>query len=138
MSDVLDNSCELTNEWKEGFIKYKRYPNFPKLQDISNLIGNKVNSTQCGVVIRNGYTASYDTSVEVVEVAAFIGYITESEKINLYERMSKRLLNNKWKKPPSENVRRKILKVAANQSIEKILDEAFRKVFGEASWQRSD
>jgi hypothetical protein len=131
MSDVLDNSCELTNEWKKGFTKYKRYPNYPTLQDISNLIGNKVNSSQCGVVIRNGYAASYNTSVEVIEVATFIGYISESEKVNLYETMNKKLSKNKWKKPPSDNVRRKILKVTAKQDMEKILDEAFRKVFGE-------
>ena len=130
MSNVLDNFCDLSSEWKREFIKYKRYPNYPKLQDVSNLIGNKVNSSQCGVVIRNGYAASYDTSVEVIEVATFIGYISESEKVNLYEKMRKKLSNNKWKKPPSDNVRRKILKVTAKQDMEKILDEAFRKVFG--------
>ena len=74
MIKILDNSGNLTNEWKDKFRTYKRTVNYPTLQDISNLLDHKVGPSQCQKAVRNGYGVADKTRREVVAVAKFIGY----------------------------------------------------------------
>ena len=79
MLKVLDNSGNLTNEWKKKFRVYERNVNYPTLQDISNLLDHKVGSSQCQKAVRNGYGVADQTRREVIAVAKFIGYIPASQ-----------------------------------------------------------
>ena len=107
---VLNEDGELTKEWKETFKTYKRCSNYPTLQDVSNLIDHKVQSSQCGVILRGSYSAGYDISVEVIEVANFIGQIPDVWKKILYIRLGKKLAkNSRQTQKPSLKTFRKIL-----------------------------
>ena len=114
---ILNEECNLTKDWKEWFKEYKRTSNYPSLQDISNLINYKVGSSQCGVVLRGSYSASYDTSVEVIEVASFIGYINDNHKQILYERLCKKLHKGSHKRKPSLKIQQKIKRVKCDVKL---------------------
>ena len=75
MTQVLDASGNLTDEWRMKFYAYERNVNFPTLQDISNLLDHKVGPSQCQKAVRNGYGVDDQTRREVIAVAKFIGYI---------------------------------------------------------------
>ena len=111
--NVLTKDMRLSPEWCDFFIrKWRRSTNSPTLQCISNLCGNMVGSSQCGVVLRRGYTASFDTSITVIEIALAIGYIKSHERKFLYNAMKHRLLKNSHKIKPSDEVRNRIMKMA--------------------------
>ena len=113
MADVkiLDKEYNLTEDWKELFPEYKRYPNYPKLNDISELIDGKVNPSQCGVALRCG-SASLDTAIVVSEVAYYIGYISADWKKTIYRRLKKKHLKNKTIKLSNQSLYNKIIREA--------------------------
>ena len=115
MADVkiLDKEYNLTEDWKELFPEYKRYPNYPKLNDISELIDGKVNPSQCGVALRCG-SASLDTAIVVSEVAYYIGYISADWKKTIYRRLKKKHLKNKTIKLSNQSLYNKIIREADN------------------------
>ena len=75
VTQVLDASGNLTDEWKEKFCAYERTVNYPTLQDISNLLDHRIGPSQCQKAVRNGYGVTNQTRSEAVAVAKFIGYI---------------------------------------------------------------
>jgi len=115
MADVkiLDKEYNLTEDWKELFPEYKRYPNYPKLNDISELIDGKVNPSQCGVALRCG-SASLDTAIVVSEVAYYIGYISADWKKTIYRRLKNKHLKNKTIKLSNQSLYNKIIREADN------------------------
>ena len=111
--NVLTEDMRLSPEWWDFFLnKWKRSTNSPSLQCISNLCGNMIGSSQCGVVLRRGYTASFDTSITIIEIAVAVGYIKLDERKFLYNAMKSQLLNNRHKKKPSDGARHRIMEMA--------------------------
>lgn len=111
--NVLTEDMRLSPEWWYFFLnKWKRSTNSPSLQCISNLCGNMVGSGQCGVVLRRSYSASFDTSIPIIEIAFAVGYIKLDERKFIYNAMKSQLLNNTHKREPSDSARNRIMEMA--------------------------
>jgi hypothetical protein len=74
MTNIINESGELTDEWVEKFRTYKRNINYPTLQDISNLMDSKVGTSTCQKAIANSHFATSQTQREIIAVAKHIGW----------------------------------------------------------------
>ncbi len=111
---ILTEDMKLSSDWWDFFLKqWDRTPNSPSLQCISNLCGNIVGSSQCGVVLRRGYGASLDTSIPIIEVASAIGYITLDQRKFLYNCMKSVIIKGSCKKKLSPKAFDRIMHMAS-------------------------
>ena len=111
--EALTEDMKLSADWWDFFFnKWKRSTNSPSLQCISNLCGNIVGSSQCGVVLRRGYGASFDTSIPIIEVASAIGYITLDQRKSYYKSMKSEIEKASHKKKASQRAYCRIMYMA--------------------------
>jgi|14BtaG_2_1085337.scaffolds.fasta_scaffold08156_4 hypothetical protein len=112
--EILTEDMKLSADWWNFFLKkWERTPNSPSLQCISNLCGNIVGPSQCGVVLRRGYSASFDTSIPIIEVASAVGYITLDQRKFLYNYMKSVTTKSSSKKKISQKAFNRIMHMAS-------------------------
>lgn len=71
---ILDDSGELTDAWIKKFRNYEKTVNYPKLQDIGNLMDRRVGTSTIQKVMANREFPKTQTHREIIAIAKYIGW----------------------------------------------------------------